>query len=228
MMRVLLTSLSLAIAGTLAAQQAPSAAVDLQGKFYRSAFSSGVGTLARADLALLPEPLRGRLARFLERRAAFKSRYRSAPDTLEQVRADAKRRVLERSIVSLVEAAGVEDEAARFVAAAPIAHEWQGMHDGPVTEAAYAEDVLEKNPGSPLAPWLCVFIAERQRVAFETYVNEKNDEGMKVSAQKYRAFAERARTSADPAYGALLDDIDRQPYLYIKGTKHPREYVPGA
>lgn len=224
-----LTCLIVAAGVVVAAQSSGApAAVDLQGKLYRSAFSSGVGMLAASDLAALPEPLRARLATYLQRRAAFKSRYKSAPDTLQKVRADAKRRVLERSIVSLVQTAGIEDEAAAFVAAAPIAYEWEGMHDGPLAEAAFAEAVLEKNPESALAPWLCVFIAERQRIAFEAYENEKNTDGMTASARKYRAFTDRARASADPIYGALVDDIERRPYLYIKGRTHPRDYNPAA
>lgn len=212
--------------GVSAAAQTPDArpAVDLQGKLYRAVFSSGTGMLAASDLAAVPEPLRGRLNTYLTRRRAFKSSYKSQPDTIQKVRSDAKRRVLERAIVSLVDTAGVEKLAADFVASAPIAYEWEGMHHGPLAEAAFAEDVLQKDPTSPLAPWCYVFIAERQRIAFETYENEKNPEGMKAAAKKYRAFVERARAAEDLIYPALIEDMERLPYLYIKGTNHPRDY----
>jgi hypothetical protein len=85
--------------------------------------------------------------------------------------------------------------------------------------------VLEKASASPLAPWLCVFAAERQRIAFETYENEKDEEGMRGAAQKYRQHVERARASADPIFAALIDDMDRLPYLYIKGGTHPRDFT---
>lgn len=228
-----MTAALLAIAlagGTPAAQvgQPPSAGVDLHGKLYRSAFSSGTGMLTANDLTDVPEPLRERLGRYLSRRASFKSSYRSEPDDLKRMRSDAKRRLLERAIVSLLEAPGVEKIAVEFVAAAPIAPEWVGMHDGPLAEASYAENVLKKDPSSPLAPWLYVFIAERQRIAFEAYENQKNEEGMKAAARKYRAFVERARAAADPIYAALADDMERQPHLYIKTAAHPRDYDPDS
>ena len=202
--------------------------IDLQGKLYRSVFSSGAGLLAPADLEKTPEPVRSRLGRYLSRRAAFKSSYKSAPDDLKAVRSDAKRRLLERSIVSLIEAPGIEKLAADFVSAAPIAHEWEGMHTGPLAEANFAEDVLKKDPSSPLAPWFYLFIAERQRIVFESYENEKDEEGMKTAAKKYRAFVERARSAGDLIYAAVIDDMEARPFLYIKNTKHPRDYDPDS
>ena len=44
----------------------------------------------------------------------------------------------------------------------------RGLPDGPLEEANHAEALLKKDPSSPLAPWFYVFIAQRQRVAFET------------------------------------------------------------
>ena len=203
-------------------------AVDLQGRLYRSVFSSGVGVLSAADLENVPEPLRSRLSKYLSRRATFKSQYKNEPDDLKKVRSDAKKRVLERAIVALIDVPGIGKEAAEFVAAAPIAPEWEGMHDGPLAEAAFAENVLKKNPSSALAPWFYVFIAERQRIAFEAYENEKNVEGMKAAAKKYRAFVERGRAAEDPIYAALIEDMERLPYLYIKSSNHPRDYDPDS
>ena len=225
-----LAVLVITIVGAALAAQTPDtrSAVDLKGKLYRSVFSSGVGMLAAADLGKVPEPLRSRLARYLSRRAAFKSQYKNEPADLDAVRSDAKKRVLERAIVSLLDTAGIEKTAADFVAAAPIAHEWEGLPDRPLAEAGFAENVLKKDPSSPLAPWLYVFIAERHRVAFETYENQKNLEGMKAAARKYRTFVERARSSGDPIYAALVDDMERQPFLYIKSTSHPRDYDPDS
>jgi len=216
---------ALGIAGV--AQTSPKTpAIDLQGKLYRAVFSSGPGVLTAADVEKMPEPFRARLQRFLARRSSFRSSYKSAPDDLKAVRSDAKRRLLERSIVSLVEAPGIEKLAADFVSAAPIAPEWEGMHDGPLAEATFAENVLKKDPSSPLAPWFYIFIAERQRISFESYENEKNEEGMKTSARKYRAFVERARAADDPIYPALIADMEAQPFLYIKNTSHPRDFDP--
>ena len=226
------TTLTLAMviaAGTAARPQGPdAAAVDLQGKLYRSVFSSGSGVLSPADVKALPDPLRGRLDTYLTRRAAFKSNYKSEADSFEQVRVDAKRRLLEQAIVSLIDTPGIEKMAAEYVAAAPINYEWKGLPDGPLEEANHAEAVLKKDPASPLAPWFYVFIAQRQRAAFESYALQKNEDGMKATAKKYRAFVERARAAADPIYTVLAADMERQPFLYLKTTAHPRDYNPDA
>ena len=203
---------------------APGAAVDLHGKLYRSVFSAGADALTAADVERLPEALRARLTTYLSRRAAFKSQYAHASDTLEVMRTDAKKRAVERAIVSLLDVPGIEKLAVDFVTRAPIAYEWHGLHDAPLAEAAYAEGVLKGDPNSPLVPFLYVFIAHRQRVAFEAFEAAKDEEGMKTSARRYRAFAERARAVEDPLFGALMTDIDALPYVYLKATAHPRDY----
>ena len=211
--------------GTSAGPQGPDvAAIDLQGKLYRSVFSSGSGVLTPADVKALPEPLRGRLDKYLTRRAAFKSHYKSEADSFEQVRVDAKRRLLEQAIVSLIDAPGIEKSAADYVGTAPIHYEWKGLQDGPLEESAHAEAILGKDPSSPMAPWFAAFIAQRQRVAFETFALQKNEAGMKATSKKYRTFADRARAADDPIYAALIADMERQPYLYMKGAPHPRDY----
>ena len=209
-------------------QSGPPDAPDLQGKLYKSVFSMGVGALSTGDLAAAPESLRERLGRYLARRAAFKSSYRSAADSFDAVRVEAKRRALEQAIVALIDARGVERMAADYVAAAPIRYEWKGLHDGPLEEADQAEAQLAKDPSGPLAPWFYVFIAHRQRAAFEAYELEKNPEGMQAAAKKYRTFAARAREVADPIFPALMADLDRQPFVYLKTTTHPRDYNPDA
>src|SRR5262245_2336713 len=102
--------LTLAVAGGLPVrtQASDAGAIDLQGKLYRSVFPPGSGVLTPADVKTLPEPLRGRLDTYLTRRAAFKSAYKSEADSFEQVRVDAKRRLLEQAIVSLIDSPGIE------------------------------------------------------------------------------------------------------------------------
>ena len=225
-------TLAVLVASFTAAVAAQSAdaprGVDLQGKLYRSVFSSGPGSLAAADLAKVPEPLRGRLRTYLDRRAAFKSAYKNEATSLEMARADAKRRALERSMVALIDVPGIEQTAAAMIAKAPVFYEWEGRHNGPLDEAQHAEDLLKKEPSSPLAPWFYAFIAHRQRAAFEAYESQKNQEGMRAAAKKYRAFIERSRAVPDPIFAALIDDMERQPFVYLKTATHPKDFNPDA
>jgi hypothetical protein len=213
--------LTFILAITVLAQSTSSPGVALGGKLYRAVFSTGVGTLKPADVDALPESMRARLRTFLERRARFKSAYSHKATTFEAAAVDARKRELERAIVSLIDAAGIEAAAADYVRGAKIYVEWEGFHEGPVEESAFAEQFLAKNPSAPFAPVLHLFIAQRQRAAFETYENEKDAAGMQSAAAKYRDYLARARTASDPIIGWIADDLDRLPYVYIKTGAHP-------
>jgi len=226
MTRTIALTLALAAAGgtLVRPQENDAASIDLKGRLYRSVFSSGPGSLTADDVKPLSPPLRDRLQNYLSRRAAFKSNYKAEADSFEKVRVDAKRRMLEQAIVALIDAPGIERSAAEYVTAAPIKYEWEGRQDGPLEEASHAEALLEKDPSSPLAPFFAAFVAQRQRVAFETLALQKNEAGMRAAAKKYRTFMERARAASDPIFAALMADMDRQPYVYLKAAPHPREY----
>lgn len=217
------------LAAAVFAQEAPAHAdVNLDSKLYRAVFVNGPGALTAADLTAVPEPLRERLRKFLERRAAFKSQYAHEAGSFEQARADAKKRDIERAIVALVDAPGVERLAVDYINAARISYEWEGKPDGPLGEAAAAEDFLKQNPSSPLAPYLYMFIAHRQRAAFEAYARAQNVEGMKATSKKYRTLLQRARSATDPIFALIADDLDRQGYVYLKSDQHPSTFDPDA
>ena len=38
----------------------------------------------------------------------------------------------------------------------------------------------------------------------------------------------RPQRPSDPIFAALVADMDRQPYLYLKTAPHPRDYNPDA
>ena len=219
----------LALAVVAAAQApVPPDDVNLHGKLYRAVFSSGSGALTSTDLAAVPDAVRERLSRCLARRAAFTSRYTHEASSFEEVRADAKRREVERAIVGLVETPGIESGALEFVRSARIVIDWKGDPDGPLGEAAAAEAFLRENPSSPLVPYLYLFVAHRQRAAFEAHGRTQNVEGMKAASRKYRTFLQRARSAADPIFALVADDLDRQPHVYLKTGEHPGTFDPDA
>ena len=98
-------------------------------------FSTGVGALKYEDLPNAPEELRTRLARYLSRRSAFRSGYKSGADSFDAVRVEAKRRMIEQAIVALIETPGIERMATgdRFDRADFL--RVKGMHDGPLEES---------------------------------------------------------------------------------------------
>jgi hypothetical protein len=218
-----------AIAILLALSQSPAArpaapppasrpAIDFKGRLYRAVFAAGPDTLSSGDLAPVPEPLRARLSRFLVRRAAFNSLYKGAPSDVVSVARDAKRRAIERAIVSLIEADGIEQRAVDFVTAAPITYEWEGMPDAPLAEAAFAEQVLQKEPATPLAPFLYLFIAQRERAASEAAEHNQNAAVAQAASAKAREFLQKARAVPDPIFGLVADDLERVPFVYVRKT----------
>ncbi len=190
--------------------------LDFRGRLYRAVFVPGPDVLSSGDIADAPEPLRTRLSRFLTRRTAFTSLYKGTPNDVVGIARDAKRRAVERAIVSLIEADGIEQRAADFVAAAPILYEWEGMPDGPIAESDFAEQLLQKDTSTPLAPFLYLFIAQRQRAASEAADLNKNASVAQAASAKAREFLLKARAAADPIFGLIADDLERLPFVYVR------------
>jgi hypothetical protein len=205
-----------AVLAFVLAQPPARPAVDFKGRLYRAVFVAGPDTLSSGDLAQVPEPLRARLGTFLTRRSNFTSRYESAPKDLVAAEADAKRRAIERAIVSLLDVKGIEDRAVAFVSAAPILYEWEGDPDGPLKESAYAEHILEIEPSTPLAPFLYLFIAHRQRAAAEAAERAQKTPVAQAAAAKAKTFLQKARGVPDPIFGLIADDLERVPFVYVR------------
>ncbi len=230
MPRALSSAVFVLVLAVAAAAQAPSsgAGVDLKGKLYKSVFFSGPGALAVSDLAGVPASIRPRLERYLQRRAAFASKLQNGASSFETLRAEAKKRVVERAIVALVEAPQIEEAAAAYAQQAQILYEWNAGPESPLAEASAAEDFLKKDPSTPFAPYLYVFIAERQRAAFERMTVATQKAEMTAASRKYRTFMQRARAAGDPIFTLLADDLDRQPFLYARSEFHPRDFDPDS
>jgi len=211
------TALGVVAALAIAIAQAPARpAVDFKGRLYRAVFVNGPDTLSSGDIAQVAEPVRSRLGRFLTRRASFTSRYESAPKDLVGAEADARRRSVERGIVSLIEADGIEQRAVAFVTAAPILYEWEGDPKGPLGESAYAEHVLELEPSTPLAPYLYLFIAQRQRAAAEAAERAQSTTMARAAEAKAKTFLQKARGVEDPIFGLIADDLEKVPFVYVR------------
>jgi hypothetical protein len=206
--------------GALTSTQSPAPAAgrgpDFNGRLYRAVFVPGPDTLSSGNLADAPQPVRDRLSRFLVRRAAFTSLYKGSATDIESVARDAKRRALERAIVALIESDGVAQRAVDFVAAAPIANEWKGAADAPLAEAAFAEQFLQKEPSTPLAPFLHLFIAQRQRAASELAGLNQDGIAAQAAAAKAREYLRKARGASDPIFGLIADDLERLPEVHVK------------
>jgi hypothetical protein len=142
------------------------------------------------DVENVPENLRPALVGCIKRFRSFVSRLPKDSSELEEVDAFAaaamleKRRRMERAIVSLLDCPDAAAAAAEYAARATLCLEWEGMSDGPLREADFAERYLEQHPRTPLRPYLLLFLGHRLLRAAEALVGE----GSEVQAQKTLAM----------------------------------------
>ena len=130
---------------------------------------------------------------------------------------DAKRRAIERAIVSLIEADGVEKLAVDVRDGGPDCRR-MGRHAGGAARRSRPSPsrCSQKEPSTPLAPYLYLFIAHRQRAASEAAERNQNAAVAQAATAKAREFLQKARGAADPIFGLVADDLERLPFVYVR------------
>jgi hypothetical protein len=197
---------------------------DFGGLMYKCAFSGSVRDCEAllGDKQKLQASERRRLEEYVSRRKSFRSKLIEPKDmTFPADEGFREKQWLEGAIVSLVDAPGIEETAADYASKAKLYYEWEGLSEGPLTEAQFAETYLSANPATPIKPYLLLFLLHRYRCAYECLDFEKNLAERAKAAQKYQLYLKEARQHPDPLIGLVADDIDRAPYLYIKTEEHP-------
>ncbi|MBM3288439.1 MAG: hypothetical protein FJY88_14000 [Candidatus Eisenbacteria bacterium] len=182
------------------------------------------------NLTGIPDDLRRRIGSFAERASIFRSRL-PAGDGRQGPEASllAKRRRLERDLFCLVDAAGIEILAADYASRAVLSYEWEGFSDGPMAEAAFAEQFLREHPATPIRGYLSLFIVHRVRCAMETRRGDPGDQAERETVQSmYRLFLEAAFRDPDPLIRMTASDLEGRPYLYIEDGGSERDGVPSA
>ena len=176
--------------------------------------------------AAASDAVRARLESFRERALAFRSRLPSgAAKPGPEKWAHDKKMQFERGIVALATGAGIENLARDLAHEAPLAYEWEGMSDGPRAEAGFAALVLDKDPATPAAAYLKLFLLHRLRCVCETLVREGRTREADMATASYEARLDAARRDADPLVRFAAEDLNRRAYLYLK-TDHPSSSGP--
>lgn len=211
--RLIVASLALLAPGIMGlAQHADVPPPPVAGRLAASALLDG-RPLRPGDIpADLASADRLRVLAYIERREAFEAR--SGSNEPHRLR-------FEQELASIVEATGIEDEAARLARELPAAPEW----GQPAVEAAWAETMLRGNPSTPAAPYLYAFLAARYRRIFETMPREDRP-ALERQARKYRTLLDRTRAARDPVFPLLAADLDGLRALGAGTNGHPRAYLP--
>jgi hypothetical protein len=143
------------------------------------------------DATNYPDRIRPRLVEYKTRNMNFSSKLppeaEPNPDHTRNFIANAaleKKRGVEKAIVSLIDAAGIENIAAKFAEELPLSYEWEGFSDGPLAEADYVKKYLESNSGTPLKPYLVLFLIHRYRHGLEALKYERGTESVNGDPQR--------------------------------------------
>ncbi len=102
-----------------------------------------------------------------------------------------------------------------FVRSAGIMFEWEGMSEGPLSEAQAAESFLKGHENSPIAPSIWMFLAHRYMAASECLTHEqqiKAAENTKKNAEKY---LNRMTTHSDPLIRRIGREIGQRTRVYL-------------
>jgi hypothetical protein len=132
----------------------------------------------------------------------------------------ARRRNLESQMAALL-GETARQEAKAFASALPLSVEWEGMSEGPLDEAEFARQWLERYPDTPLRPFLHLFMAHRLRAGYEASVRERAKGLTPILAVRYREHLAAARGSANPLIACIVGDLETQPHVYLPGFGRP-------
>lgn len=131
-----------------------------------------------------------------------------------------RRRNLEEQIVVIM-GEKTRDEARLFSQAVPLYIEWEGMSEGPLDEANFVDNWLQKRPDTPIAPFLYLFKAHRLRAAYETARACYENGLWPVLAVKYNETLKKVRSSENPFISCIAKSLEVQSYVYLEGYGHP-------
>jgi hypothetical protein len=131
-----------------------------------------------------------------------------------------KRRNLEEQIV-VVMGEKTRDEAKLFSMAVPLQSEWEGMSEGPLDEANFVDNWLNKRPNTSIAPFLHLFKAHRIRAGYECAWAGHEKGLWPVLAKRYKESLEKSNPSANPLISCIAKDLEEQAYVYLEGFGRP-------
>lgn len=204
---------------------APGGKVKAEGKLFHALFhgypeDSDPTRLKASDIACegdsnFSSAVSSRLTKWFAANRQFRSRIPLAGrrDTPERWLSE-KRRLVERGIVTLL-GPKTAAAAAAYAAKATLFYEWEGMSEGPLEEALYAEQWLEKAPGTPLRAYLLLFLLHRWRSGIEALEAEKTPERVPALRKRYAEVFAEVKKIEDPLIRWIAEDIDTAKWVYL-------------
>lgn len=141
------------------------------------------------------------------------------PDNADEANLLRKRNLRAQMIAVL--GRDLAEEIDAFVKEAPLGSEWEGMREGPLNEADFADKWLNGHPECRIAPFLHLFRAHRLRAGYEAACAGKEKSILPDIIKQYREALNRARLAGNPLISCLADDLEAQTYVYLEGFGKP-------
>ena len=115
----------------------------------------------------------------------------------------------------------VSKEAESFVSKLPLSLEWEGMADGPLAEAEYAEKWISQRPESKILPFVHLFAAHRLRALSEISCLRGDKEKIDLFFQGFRKHIKSALSSGNKRIICLAKDMEDLPHVYLRCENKP-------
>ena len=173
------------------------------------------------DFTRYPLQVRQELQRFLERARTYRPRARPTRLGSEMRMVYAAREGYEAKLVAAAAGADAPRLAQQYVDALRPCYEWEGFHDCPEREAAFAEQHLRDRPDTPFRELLRVLAAHRWLCAAEAYDYEQKPTD---ALRARRAYEEALNVALADSRSVLMTTAARE--LKASGRCHATDPFP--
>lgn len=112
-------------------------------------------------------------------------------------------------------------ESEAFVSGLPLSLEWEGLAEGPLAEAEFAEKWIRERPQSKTIPFVHLIAAHRYMAAFEISCLVRDEKKMNIYGKIYRQHLNSALLSMDEKIRCIARNMEDLPHVYLKCDKSP-------
>ncbi len=160
----------------------------------------GIRPIRELYAALYPEKYRPCVTAYLDAIPKDSPLRRHLPPAGPHEAVNIRKENMAQQIVAIL-GDNAQAEGRCFVSAVPLSDEWEGMSEGPVDEANFVDNWLEKRPETSvsIAPFLYLFKAHRLRAGFEA-AKFNHEKGLwPILAKRYHESLAKAKSYGNPS-----------------------------
>ena len=139
-----------------------------------------------------------------------------SPEKMVQTR---RSHLIEQIVVLM--GANTRKDAQAFSSSLPLQSEWEGMSDGPLSEAIFVDQWIEKHPQTAILPFLYLFKAHRLRAGYEAAKMAKDAHLSDTLSAQYHEALNLALDFLHPLISCIAKELDACPFVYLENQGRP-------